>query len=160
MCGTLVAGWADAGNGAVRAANATIAANARAAVFIFPPFVEAMHRHFTPTASSRKARRSNPVANIIPDRMTAEVDAEFVVFLIGMRVNRWWKIHKWLPVATAMTRMLRELQADPESGLLGFRAWFGNPSNCVQYWRSFEHLERFAKDATRAHRPAWAAFNR
>jgi len=30
----------------------------------------------------------------------------------------------------------------------------------VQYWRSFEHLERYAKDATHAHRPAWAMFNR
>ncbi len=100
------------------------------------------------------------MTNILARRMTAEVDGEFVVFLIGMRVNRWWKLHKWLPVTRAMPRMLRELQADPESGLLGFHAWFGNPSISVQYWRSFEHLERFAKDAARTHRPAWAAFNR
>ena len=30
----------------------------------------------------------------------------------------------------------------------------------MQYWRSFEHLERYAKDAAHAHRPAWAMFNR
>jgi hypothetical protein len=60
----------------------------------------------------------------------------------------------------AMPRMLRELQSDPGSGLLGFRSWFGNPSIFVQYWRSFEHLERYAKDAARAHRPAWAMFSR
>jgi hypothetical protein len=30
----------------------------------------------------------------------------------------------------------------------------------VQYWRSFEHLERYATDPAHAHRPAWAAFNR
>jgi hypothetical protein len=41
-----------------------------------------------------------------------------------------------------------------------FRSWFGNPNIFVQYWRSFEHLERYAKDAARAHRPAWAMFNR
>ncbi len=98
--------------------------------------------------------------DIIRERMTAQVDGEFVVFLIGMRINRLWKVHKWLPVAMAMPRMLRELQADPESGLLGFRSWFGNPNIMVQYWRSFEHLERYAKDATHAHRPAWAMFNR
>ena len=98
--------------------------------------------------------------NIVPQRVTAEVDGEFVVFLIGMRINRWWKIHKWWPVAMAMPRMLRELQADPESGLLGFQSWFGNPNVFVQYWRSFEHLERYAKDPTHAHRPAWAMFNR
>ena len=99
----------------------------------------------------------NPV---IAERMTAEVDGEFVVFLIGVRVNRLWKIHKWLPVLRAMPRMLRELQADAESGLLGVESWFGKTSVMVQYWRSFEHLERYAKDAARAHRPAWGAFNR
>ena len=30
------------------------------------------------------------------------------VFLIGMRVNRWWKPWAWLPVIAAMGRMLRE----------------------------------------------------
>ena len=100
------------------------------------------------------------MTSVLARRMTAEVDGEFVVFVIGMRVNRWWKLHKWLPVTRAMPRMLRELQADPESGLLGFHTWFGNPSISLQYWRSFDHLERFAKDAARTHRPAWAAFNR
>ncbi len=100
------------------------------------------------------------MATIISERMTAEIDGDVVVFLIGMRINRMWKIHRWLPVAMAMPRMLRELQADPDSGLLGFQSWFGNPNIFVQYWRSFEHLERYAKDAARAHRPAWAMFNR
>lgn len=27
-------------------------------------------------------------------RLTAEIDGDFVVFLIGMRVNRLWKVHK------------------------------------------------------------------
>ena len=100
------------------------------------------------------------MATIISERVTAEIDGEVVVFLIGMRINRLWKIHKWLPVAMAMPRMLRELQADPDSGLLGFQSWMGNPNIFVQYWRSFEHLERYAKDPTHAHRPAWAMFNR
>ena len=30
----------------------------------------------------------------------------------------------------------------------------------VQYWQSFEHLERYAKDKSREHAPAWAAFNK
>jgi hypothetical protein len=45
------------------------------------------------------------MAKIISARMTAEVDGEFVVFLIGMRINRWWKVHKWLPVAAAIMAM-------------------------------------------------------
>jgi hypothetical protein len=100
------------------------------------------------------------MANVIAERMTAEFEDEIVVFLIGMRINRLWKVHQWLPVALAMPRMLRELQADPESGLLGFESWVGNPTISMQYWRSFEHLERYAKDNARQHRPAWAAFNR
>jgi hypothetical protein len=92
--------------------------------------------------------------------MTAHADGEFVVFLIGMRINRWWKIHKWLPVAMAMPRMRRELEQDEQSGYLGGTQWAGNPTIFVQYWRSFEHLERYATDPKRSHRPAWARFNR
>ena len=100
------------------------------------------------------------MVQIIAERMTAEIDAQVVVFLIGMRINRVWKIHKWLPVALAMPKMLRELAADSSSGFLGAESWLGNPTIALQYWRSFEHLEAYAKDAARLHRPAWAAFNR
>ncbi len=100
------------------------------------------------------------MAKVIADRLTAKIDGEVVVFLIGMRINNAWKIHKWLPVALALPRMLAELRADPNSGLLGVESWIGNPTVALQYWRSFEHLEHYAKDAARLHRPAWAAFNR
>ena len=100
------------------------------------------------------------MAEIIAERMTAAPDGEVVVFLIGMRINRVCKLHKWLPVAFAMPRMLRELEHSPDVGFLGFHTWIGNPTITLQYWRSFEHLEQYAKDAARLHRPAWAAFNR
>jgi hypothetical protein len=100
------------------------------------------------------------MARIVTDRVTAQIDDQVVVFLIGMRINRLWKVHKWWPVAAAMPRMLRELAEDPDSGLLGVESWLGNPTLALQYWRSFEHLERYAKDSARLHRPAWAAFNR
>jgi len=94
---------------------------------------------------------------IIPQRMTAEVDGDFVVFLIGMRINKPWKIHKWLPVFLAMPRMLKELEANRESGFLGHI--MGVPV-IVQYWRSFEHLESYARSQDRQHWPAWVAFNK
>ncbi|MFM7853467.1 MAG: DUF4188 domain-containing protein, partial [Flammeovirgaceae bacterium] len=80
-------------------------------------------------------------------------------FLIGMRINRFWKIHKWLPVATAMSKMLSELSQRPESGFLGFQMSNGIPPVIVQYWRSFEELEAYAKDRNSAHYPAWKSFN-
>jgi hypothetical protein len=100
------------------------------------------------------------MAKLIAQRMTAQIEGEFVVFLIGMRINRFWKVQKWLPVAMAMPRMLRELSQDPTSGYLGAESWFGNPTIVLQYWRSFEDLETYAKNPKREHRPAWAAFNR
>ena len=101
------------------------------------------------------------MAQIIPQRMAAEIDGPFVVFLIGMRINKFWKINKWLPVFQAMPAMLDELVANPDSGLLGFRYQPGFPNfSVVQYWRSFEHLHTYARDRSGKHYPAWAAFNR
>jgi hypothetical protein len=97
---------------------------------------------------------------VIQDRMCAQVDGEAVVFLIGMRINRWWKIHKWLPVAIAMPRMLRELGQNPDLGFLGAHTWFGRTVIVLQYWRSVEDLQAYSKNRDRAHLPAWAAFNR
>ena len=100
------------------------------------------------------------MAEIIRERVTAATDEPFAVFLIGMRVNKPWKVHRWLPVAKAMGRMLNELQAMPDSDLLHLESWFGRTSIMVQYWRSFAALERYAKAKDLEHRPAWAAFNR
>ena len=43
------------------------------------------------------------------DRMTARMDGDFVVFLIGMRINKPLAVHKYLPVLNAMPKMLTEL---------------------------------------------------
>nr|WP_238544738.1 DUF4188 domain-containing protein [Geomicrobium sp. JCM 19037] len=31
-------------------------------------------------------------------RVTADHDGDIVVFIIGMRVNKWWNIKSWWPV--------------------------------------------------------------
>jgi hypothetical protein len=100
------------------------------------------------------------MATIRAERLTAEPDGEFVVFLIGVRINRPWKVHKWIPVVLSMVRMLRQVSAKPEIGFLGVESWIGNPTLMVQYWRSFEHLEAYATDRGLSHLPAWSAFNR
>ncbi len=98
--------------------------------------------------------------DIRAERITAEIDDEVVVFLIGMRVNRWWKVHKWFPLIGAMRRMMREIDENPASGFLGVERWIGNPTIMVQYWRSFEELEAYSTDKAQTHQPAWVAFNR
>jgi len=97
------------------------------------------------------------MAEIDTRRMAAEIDGDFVVFLIGMRINKPWKVHKWLPTLLAMPRMLKELEQRPESGFLGVIAGMGT---IVQYWRSFEHLEAYARSHDHLHWPAWVDFNR
>jgi hypothetical protein len=95
---------------------------------------------------------------VIPKRMTAQMNQTFCVFLIGMRINRSWKLYQWLPVFLAMPRMLGELQRQPDLGFLGGHLWFGKTMLLLQYWRSFEALTRYAKHSDLAHLPAWARF--
>ncbi len=100
------------------------------------------------------------MTDVFAKRMTGELQGDFVVFLIGMRFNRPWKVHKWLPVIRSMVRMLQELAMQRESGFLGYQAWYGRTTLMVQYWRSFDQLENYAKNKSAQHLPALAAFNR
>ena len=94
------------------------------------------------------------------ERVTATMEGGFVVFLIGMRVNAWWKVHKWWPVARAMPRMVKELEQKPELGFMHAQSWVGRTTIMVQYWRSMPQLLAYAKNRDAAHLPAWRAFNR
>ncbi len=97
---------------------------------------------------------------IIKERMTASLEGDFVVFMIGMRFNQLWKIHRWLPVVRAMGRMLRELYAHPEMGLLHHEMGFSRTLILVQYWRSTDQLLAYARNKDATHLPAWRDFNR
>ena len=100
------------------------------------------------------------MAKIIKQRMAAQIEGDFVVFMIGARINKPWKLHRWLWIAFAMPRMLRELSKQPEAGLIGYRTMFGLPPMTIQYWRSFEQLEAYSRSKDSAHFPAWVKFNK
>lgn len=94
----------------------------------------------------------------IAEKLTADREEPFVVFQIGMRINAIWKLHRWLPIVLIAPRMVRELLADPESGLLGSRTVFGpgiRNLGFIQYWDSFETLRSYARDSDRLHLSAW-----
>ncbi len=38
------------------------------------------------------------MAKIFNGRYTAKTGEPFVVFLIGMRINKWWRFDKWIPI--------------------------------------------------------------
>ncbi|NYE29654.1 hypothetical protein HDE78_002620 [Rhodanobacter sp. K2T2] len=94
------------------------------------------------------------------ERLTAAIEGDFVVFLIGMRINRPLKAHKWLPVIRAMPRMIEELYRQPELGFMQAEMWFSRTTIMVQYWRSMEQLLAYAKNKNAEHLPAWQAFNK
>ena len=98
------------------------------------------------------------MAKVVPKRVTAQIEGDFVVFLIGMRINKLWKPHKWLPVVQAMPKMLKELYANPDSGFLGHTEV--GMTTMVQYWRSFDQLEAYARAHDHQHWPAWVDFNK
>jgi hypothetical protein len=100
------------------------------------------------------------MVKIFPGRFTADTNEPFVVFLIGMRINQLWAMHKWMPVAGAMPRMLTALAKHPAKGLLGVHTWvrWREVMN-VQYWRSFDDLEDFARNPSDPHLRAWKDFN-
>lgn len=110
---------------------------------------------------ARRADGGRTGDRVVAERVQADRDGEFVVFQIGMRINRFWKVHRWLPVALVAPRMVRELQSDPDSGLLGNRTVVGpglRNIGFVQYWESFEALREYAHDTERRHRPAWVDY--
>jgi hypothetical protein len=100
------------------------------------------------------------VAKVNKSKITATSDKDFVVFLIGMRVNNFFAIHRWLPVFMAMGRMLPELFKNPELGFKSYEMAFGRTLIMVQYWESAEKLISYAKAKDAEHLPAWKAFNK
>jgi hypothetical protein len=94
------------------------------------------------------------MADVKQGRWTAEIDGEFVAFLIGARLD--WR-HPLRSIGDlggrrGMRAMLDYLVARPDKGLLGYQ--IGLPV-IVQYWRSFEHLEAFAADKEDPHLEVW-----
>ena len=94
------------------------------------------------------------MANITGRRMMAEIDGDFVVFLIGARFNSFQLLKTVLDLGgrRGMKHMLDYLVAHPEKGLLGYQ--MGLPT-IGQYWRSFDHLEAFANDTGDPHVAVW-----
>jgi hypothetical protein len=97
--------------------------------------------------------------NVHRERLHAEREGDFVVFLVGMRINRLRAVHQWLPVFLSAPRMVREQEADPV-GLLESRSMVVSPREFqfVQYWESFEALRDYAREGEE-HRSMWSRFN-
>jgi hypothetical protein len=94
------------------------------------------------------------MAQINKGRWTAQIEGDFVVFLIGARFDL---LHVFRSLGDlggrqGMNHMLDYLLKHPEKGLLGYEMGL---KTIVQYWRSFDHLEAFAKNKDDPHLDAW-----
>ena len=98
--------------------------------------------------------------NLQEGRWTAELDGDFVVFMLGAAVHDPAVATEASELLLAMTDMLAELEQDPSMGLLAYSV-YGAPSGViVQYWRSFEALEEYARNPAATHAPVWRRWNR
>jgi len=91
--------------------------------------------------------------------MTAQVDGAFVVFLVGMRINRPFRVQEWLPMVKAFGDLKKELyESNTDSGFMGCTN-LGFLTQ-VQYWQSLEHLEAYIQGDGHRVWPAWDDFTR
>ena len=93
-------------------------------------------------------------------RHSASIQGDFVIFLIGARLNRLRSLLTFMRIGRQMDGMQRELLANPQLGCLHIENWGGRISMSVQYWRSFDQLEAYSRNPDSEHLPAWAEFNR
>lgn len=94
--------------------------------------------------------------SVVRGRKMAKIDGDFVVFHIGARPNRHIDgFMKWM--GDAMGEMLKELEHCPELGCLGGESFVGPTGTLlVQYWRSLEELNAYARNSTNKHSSPWA----
>lgn len=94
------------------------------------------------------------MTNRVAGRQAAELEGDFVVFLIGAQPDLRHPLRSFrdLGARRGMRHMLEYLTQHPEKGLLAYE--MGLPT-IVQYWRSFDHLEGFARNDDDPHTAAW-----
>jgi hypothetical protein len=95
---------------------------------------------------------------IFRGRFIATHEGDWALFVMGVRINRWWRPDRWLPVLLALRRMLRQLRADPGLGLSHAEVLWGNPVVTIQYWRSYGQLVGFATNPRGPHMDEWKRF--
>src|SRR3954467_4837712 len=97
------------------------------------------------------------MAKVNQGRHGAKIEGDFVVFLIGARLDKLHPIRSLRDLGgmRSMPYMLKYLTKHLEKGLLGFET---HGLMNVQYWRSFEHLERYARDESDPHLEVWRRY--
>ncbi len=104
------------------------------------------------------------------DRNTHAYEGDIVLFLIGMRIHRPWRVNIVGRAFTAMPKLIAELEeaqaaaaagAGPDLGYLGGRLILdGLHPTVIQFWRTTEDLYGYAASDDTGHRAVWRDFYR
>lgn len=105
------------------------------------------------------------MAKIFPGRYIAQVSNQieepYILLFLGIRVNHFHLFWKWIPTVLASFPMVYSLVRHRAAGFLGGQAFFFRPGlGIVQYWRSFDDLERFARSKKHPHLKGWRWYNK
>ena len=95
------------------------------------------------------------MGSINKGRSTADIEGDFFAFIIGARPNPLRLIRNLRDLGgnRGMKHMLDYLAEHGDIGLLGYEQL--GIGSWVQYWRSFDHLEAFAKNKGHPHLEVW-----
>ncbi|MGI8539069.1 MAG: DUF4188 domain-containing protein [Rubrobacteraceae bacterium] len=115
----------------------------------------------TLSANARWEREVSVSKEVMSGRFTARTDESFVVFVMGVRVNRVFAFRSWVGLMWSLRSMLRELRGRPETGFLGGHTHFcWRGVTLFQYWNSYKELEKYSRNPDEGHMPGWQKFNR
>lgn len=98
------------------------------------------------------------MSKMMREKFTADAKEPFVFFMTGGHVNNLLMVHKWLPVAWNFIKLVRYVTTHPETGCLGGQLYLRVfPFGMIlhSYWRTFDDLEAFARNAEEGHLSAW-----
>src|SRR5579859_942481 len=102
-------------------------------------------------------RQAHPVRR---GRFAAQIEGDFCVFHIGIIQNVHIPTKEFKEIGDAFTAMHRDLEANPEKyGYFGSTNYVSSnirvdSAMTIQYWRSQEHLNAYARDHMNKHFPA------
>ena len=87
-------------------------------------------------------------------KYTSKPEDPFVLFVFGMRINRSLFLWLWFPFVFVFYRMVKRLRKFKDSGMLNAHLiLMPRGVGVIQYWESFDKLEKFAKDKNDTHVP-------
>jgi len=101
------------------------------------------------------------MARIYNGRYTAAMEKGVVVFLVGMRVNRFLAMRKWWPIFVSMKNMIVDLEMHPGKGMVASQtriSW--REIMVVTYWDSYEQLESYGRSKKEMHLGYWKKYNK